>query len=268
MRACVAEASGGKDTLDLHQEKPLDIDAQQALALASQMVGQDSQQNLAPYIQQIQALSQKVAQAQQHQQEAAASADPTAQVLLKTQMAETQRKQQEAQMQMQFDSQKQSQEYQLKIAELQQKVQELQAKYSTQSNIDSQRNATDIAMANINNAARERVAMINAGAQMDQQQAQLESQQNMSAMEATIAAENDVRQHGLAVQQQAFDQQASQVQHQIELQQANQQHQQGLQQADQQHQQGLQQADQQHQQQLAQMAQQQAAQPQTPTEGQ
>ena len=268
MRACVAEASGGKDTLDLHQEKPLDIDAQQALALASQMVGQDSQQNLAPYIQQIQALSQKVAQAQQHQQEAAASADPTAQVLLKTQMAETQRKQQEAQMQMQFDSQKQSQEYQLKIAELQQKVQELQAKYSTQSNIDSQRNATDIAMANINNAARERVAMINAGAQMDQQQAELESQQNMSAMEATIAAENDVRQHGLAVQQQAFDQQASQVQHQIELQQANQQHQQGLQQADQQHQQGLQQADQQHQQQLAQMAQQQAAQPQTPTEGQ
>ena len=110
--------------------------------------------------------------------------------------------------------------------------------------------------------------MINAGAQMDQQQAELESQQNMSAMEATIAAENDVRQHGLAVQQQAFDQQASQVQHQIELQQANQQHQQGLQQADQQHQQGLQQADQQHQQQLAQMAQQQAAQPQTPTEGQ
>ena len=271
MRSYVAQASGGKDTLDLHQEKPLDLDAQQALALASQMVGQDAQQNMMQYVQQIQALAQKVAQAQQHQQESAASADPTAQVLLKTQMAETQRKQQEAQMQMQFNNQKQSQEYQLKIAELQQKVQELQAKYSTQTNIDSQRNATDIAMANINNAARERVAMINAGAQMNQQQAQLEAEQNMSAMEATTAAENDIRQHGLAVQQQAFEQQAQQVQKQIEMQQGQQQHAQQLQQNAQQHAQGMQQADQQHQQQIAQMQEQQAAQPQppqTPTEGQ
>ena len=267
MRAYVAQASGGKDTLDLHQEKPLDLDAQQALALASQMVGQDAQQNMAQYVQQIQALAQKVAQAQQHQQEAAANADPTAQVLLKTQMAETQRKQQESQMQMQFNNQKQSQEYQLKIAELQQKVQELQAKYSTQTNIDSQRNATDIAMANINNAAKERVAMITAGAQMNQQQAQLEAEQNMSAMEATTAAENDIRQHGLAVQQQAFEQQAQQVQKQIEMQQGQQQHAQELQQNAQQHAQGLQQADQQHQQQMAQMQQQQEQQPQTP-EGQ
>ena len=271
MRAYVAQASGGKDTLDLHQEKPLDLDAQQALALASQMVGQDAQQNMTQYVQQIQALAQKVAQAQQHQQESAASADPTAQVLLKTQMAETQRKQAESQARMQLDNQKQSQEYQLKIAELQQKVQELQAKYSTQTNIDSQRNATDIAMANINNAARERVAMITAGAQMNQQQAQLDAEQNASAMDATIAAENDIRQHGLAVQQQAFEQQAAQVQKQIEMQQGQQQHAQQLQQNAQQHAQGLQQADQQHQQQMAQMQQQQeqaAQQPQTPTEGQ
>jgi hypothetical protein len=102
---------------------------------------------------------------------------------------------------------------------------------------------------------------------MNQQQAQLEAEQNMSAMEATTAAENDIRQHGLAVQQQAFEQQAQQVQKQIEMQQGQQQHAQELQQNAQQHAQGLQQADQQHQQQMAQMQQQQEQQPQTP-EGQ
>jgi len=267
MRAYVAQAAGGKDMLDLHQEKPLDLEAQQALALASNMVDQDAKMNLQQYVQQISMLAQKVAQAQQAQQESAAIADPTAQVLLKTQMAETQRKMQEAQMQLQFDNQKQAQEYQLKIAQLQQKVQELQAKYQTQTNIDNQRNATDIAMANINNAARERVAMISAKAGMDQTQKQLEADQNMSAIEAINASNQDIRQHGLAIQQQAFEQQAQQVQNQIELQQAQQQHAQEMAQSAQQHQQGLQQAQQQHEQQLAQQQQAAAAQ-QPPTEEQ
>jgi len=266
MRAYVAQAAGGRDVLDLHQEKPLDIESQQALALASNMVDEDAKVNLSQYVQQISALAQKVAQAQQAQQESAAIADPTAQVLLKTQMAETQRKSQEAQMQLQFDNQKQSQEYQIKIAQLQQKVQELQAKYSTQTNIDNQRNATDIAMANINNAAKERVAMISAKTGMDQMQAKLEADQNMSAIEAINASNQDIRQHGLAIQQQAFEQQAQQVQNQIEVQQAQQQHAQQMAQSAQQHQQGLQQAQQQHEQQLAQ--QQQAAAQQPPTEEQ
>jgi len=268
MRGMVAQATGGKDTLELHQEKPLDKEAQQALALASQMVNQDSQQELGQYIQQIQALAQKVAQAQQAQQQQMLGQDPTANVILQTQMAETKRKAEESAARMQLENQKQQQDYQIKIAELQQKVQELQAKYQTQSNIDSQQNAKDIALANINNAAKERVAMITAGAQMDQQQAQLEHEQNMSALEATMAAEQDIRQHGLAVQQQAFEQQAAQVQNAIELQQAQQQHEQEIAQAAQQHQQGLMQSDQQHQQQMAQMQEQQAQQPQTPTEGQ
>jgi hypothetical protein len=268
MRGMVAQAAGGKDTLNLHQEKPLDRQAQQALALASQMVNQDSQQELAPYVQQIQALAQKVAQAQQAQQQQMLGQDPTANVILQTQMAETKRKAEESAARMQLENQKQQQEYQIKIAQLQQKVQELQAKYQTQSNIDSQQNAKDIALANINNAAKERVALITSGAQMDQQQAQLEHEQNLSAMEATIAAEQDIRQHGLAVQQQAFEQQAAQVQNAIELQQAQQQHEQEIAQAAQQHQQGLMQSDQQHQQQMAQMQEQQAQQPQTPTEGQ
>jgi hypothetical protein len=268
MRSYVAQASGGRDTLELHQEKPLDLDAQQALALASQMVNQDSQNSLGPFVQQIQGLAQKVSQAQQKQQESTALADPTAQVILKTQMAETQRKTQEAQAKMQLNTQKSQQEYQIKIAELQQQVQELVAKYQTQSNIDSQQNAKDIALANINNAARERVAMISAGAQMDQQQRQLEHEQNLSAMEATIAAENDIRQHGLEVQKQAFEQQAAQVQHQVELEQAQQAHQQEIEQSAQQHAMGMQQSDQQHQQQMAQAQEQQALQPQPPTQGQ
>lgn len=273
MRSYVAQAAGGKDVLNLHQENALDLEAQQALALASQMVDQDSKENMAQYVKQISALAQKVAQAQQAQQENMANADPTARVILKTQMAETQRKSQESQAKMQMEMQQDQQTYQLKIAELQQKVQELQAKYGTQTSIDNQRNATDIAMANINNAAKERVAMITTGAQMDSIQAQLEADQDKSAMEAIQAASQDIRQHGLAVQQQQFDQQSQQVQAQIEAQkgqqqlaQQNQQHQQGLQQADQLHQQGLQQADQQHQQQLAQMQAQQEQQQAAPTQ--
>ena len=273
MRGYVAKASGGKDKFDLHKEKALDGDAQKALAVASRMVDNDAKTNLAPYMQQVQALAQKVAQAQQSQQQASMMSDPTAAVIMQTQMAETKRKSEEAQANMQLDSKKMQQDYQVKVAELQQKVQELQAKYQTQTSIDNQRNATDIAMANINNAAKERVAMIGAQTQMSQQQIALDSEQNQSAMEAINASNADIRQHGLAVQQQTFQQQAEQVKNQIAMQNTQQQHEQELQQADQQHQQSLQQADQQHQQAMAQAAQQQAAQPEqtqptTPTEGQ
>jgi hypothetical protein len=238
MRGYVAQASGGRDALELHQEKPLDQEAQQALAIASQMVNQDSQQEMQPFIQQIQGLAQKVQQANQQRQEAAAMADPSAAVFMKTQMAETDRKAKESQAKMQAEMQKSQQEYEIKIKEMEQQVQELIAKYQTQSNIDSQRNATDIAMANINNAAKERVAMIQAGAQLDSQQRQLEHEQNVSAFEATRAAEQDIRQHGIAVQQQAFQAQADQQNHQLELEKqallADQQHQQQMAQQEQQ----------------------------------
>ena len=245
MRSYVAQASGGKDTLNLHQENALDIESQQALALASHMVDQDAKENMSEFSQRISTLAQKVQQAQQAQQQQAANSDPTAQVILKTQMAETQRKTQESQAKMQLEMQQDQQNYQLEVARLQQQVQELQAKYSTQTNIDNQRNATDIAMANINNAAKERIAMISAGAQMDQQQAQLDHEQNQSAMQAIAASDQDIRQHGLTVQQQAFEVQANQVKQQADAQQkaalAAQQHGQQLQQNDQQHQQALEQ---------------------------
>ena len=153
------------------------------------------------------------------------------------------------------------QDFQLRVAELQQEVQDLQTKYTTQTNIDNQRNATNIAMANINNAAKERIAEIGAHREMERQQEMLRHEQDLSAMEAIQTAENDIRQHGLAVRKQVFEQQAQQVQQAIDAQQAQQQHIQALQQAQQQHEQGLQQAAEQHAQQM-QMQQQQQQPPQ------
>jgi hypothetical protein len=219
MRGYVAQASGGRDTLELHQEKPLDIESQQALALASQMVSEDAQQSLGQYIPQIQQLAQKVQQAQQAQQQNIAANDPTAQVILKTQMAETERKAAESQARMQLEAAKDKQDYDLSIAELQRKVAELQTKYHTQTVVDANRNATQIAMADINNASRERVATINADAQLSQDQMAMAHEQNLTAMEASHAAQQELRQHGLEVEKKQFEQQAQAVQQQIGAQQ-------------------------------------------------
>ncbi len=245
MRSYVAEASGGRDTLELHQEKPLDIESQQALALASQMVSEDAQQVLGTYIQQIQQLAQKVQQAQQAQQQNIANSDPTAQVILKTQMAETERKAAESQAKLQQAASKDKQDYELKIAELQQKVAELQTKYHTQTVVDQNKNATNIAMADINNASRERVATINANAQLSQDQMAMAHEQNLTAMEASHAAQQELQQHGLEIEKRQFEQQAQAVQQQIAAQQQQEQtgleHAAAMQQADQSHQQALEQ---------------------------
>ena len=148
--------------------------------------------------------------------EQAANSDPTAQALLKTQMAETERKTQEFQMKMQTEVQRMQQEHQIKVAELQQKVQELVAKYQTQSQVDSQKNATNIALANINNASRERVADTQVGMQNDALQMQLENEQVMSAIDAINVADEDIRKHGIAIEQQVFEQQAQAVQSAID----------------------------------------------------
>ena len=185
-------------------------------------------------------------------QQSAAEADPTAQVILKTQMAETQRKSQEAQSKMQLETTSQQQEYQIKIAELQQKMADLETKYRTQSSIDSQRNATQIAMADINNSSRERIAEISAKAQLSQSQLQMQHEQDTTAFMTSQEASTDLRQHGLEIQQQAFTQQAEQAQQaaQAQQQQADQAHQAQQQQQQQVHEIGQQQMDQAHQQQM------------------
>jgi hypothetical protein len=216
MRSYVAQASGGRDVLELNQEKPLTLESQQALALASQMVSQDSQQDLTQYVQQVQQLAQKVQQAKQMQQEAAAAADPTAQVILKTQMAETERKAKEAQAKMAQQGQKDKMDYELSIADLQRQVAELQAKYETQTRIDASKNATQVALAEINNSSRERVAMINAEMALSADQMAMMHEQNQTALEATNSAEQEIRQHGLQVEQRMMEQQAAQTQALIE----------------------------------------------------
>ncbi len=208
MRAYVAQAAGGKDVFNLHEEKPLDLEGQQALAVAADLVNQDSQQMQA-YVQQIGALAQKVQQMQQMQQMQAANADPTAQVILKTQMAETQRKAQEAQAKMQLEMGQDKQNYELQVAKLQQQMAELQAKYQTQTKIDAQQNATQIALADINNSSRERVAAMGANIEMTKNQLRMQHEQDLTAFKASQEANKDIRQHGLEVEQQVFAQQAA-----------------------------------------------------------
>ena len=222
MRSYVAQAAGGEDTLNLHQEKPLDIEAQQALALASQMVSQDSQQNMQEYTQQIQALAQKVQEAEKAKQQAAADADPTAQVILKTQMAETQRKQAETQIKYELMAAKEKQSYDLQVAELERKVVELRNKYEVQTSLDSQKNTTQVALADINNASRERIATINANLALTKDQMALAHEQNVLGLQATQAAQDDLRKHGIKMQQDMFAKEAEKtkmiMQHQVEQQ--------------------------------------------------
>jgi hypothetical protein len=212
MRSYVAQAAGGRDTLELHQEKPLDLEAQQALALASDMVTQDAQASMQTFIPEIQALAQKVQQAVQAQQQNMANSDPTAQVILKTQMAETQRKQAESQARMQLDAEKSKQDYQLRIAELQRQVAELETKYQTQSAIDSNKSTTQIALADVNNASRERVAAIAAQAGLTADQMAMAHEQNQTAFQASNAAQQELTRHGLDIEKRAFEQQAAQTQ--------------------------------------------------------
>ena len=267
MRAYVAHASNGKDTFGLNEEKPMDHKAQQALAIAAQMVDQDSQQIMAPYMPQITALAQKVAQAQQQQQQAAMSSDPTANVIMQTQMAETKRKAEESAAKMQQENATDQQEFKLKVAQLQQKMQELQAKYDTQTKLDANRNATQIAMSDLNNSSRERIAEIGAQAGLTSDQLAMQHEQDQTALMASQEAQADLRQHGLEVQQMAFDQQAQaaqlQAQHAQEAQQQANQHQMDMfsQQQDQTHQAG-----QQNQQLAAQQQQAALQQQQPPTE--
>lgn len=203
MRAYVAQAAGGRDTLELNQEKPLDLEAQQALALASQMVSEDSQA-LQPYVQQIQALAQKVQQAKEAQMQMLATNDPTAQVIMKTQMAETQRKQQEAQARMQLEQAKSEQDYELKLAELQRKVMELQSKYEVQTQLDNQKNSTNIAINSMNNSSRERVAAMQTQAELTTHELDLAQEQAMLGIQAVNEAERDIRQHGIELERQSF----------------------------------------------------------------
>lgn len=201
MRTYVSHAAGGEDAFKLNEERTLDPEAQQALALASQMVNQDAQQVFQGINPIITKLVQQMQQAKQAQMQQAAMSDPTAQALLQSQMAETKRKTEEASAKFQLEREKMQAAMADKVRDMEAKLAEIQAKLGLEQQLASQDNAAKVAIADINNASKERVAMISAGAQLDGIQAEQQHAQEMTALEAERQAYADLRQHGLDQEQ-------------------------------------------------------------------
>jgi chaperonin GroES len=197
MRNYVKYATGGEDTFKLNEERQLDGAAQEALAVAAQLVNQDSQQVFQGITPIVQKLVEQQQQAAQNQMQQAAMADPTAQALVQTQVAETKRKAEEAQARFQLEREKMQAEMADKVRDLEAKLAELQAKMSLEQQLTDQDNAAKIAIADINNASKERVATIAAGQQMNQMQQQQAHEQGMLAMEAQQQAYKDMQQHDM-----------------------------------------------------------------------
>ena len=105
---------------------------------------------------------------------------------------------------MQMEQAKSQQDYELKIAELQRKVLELQSKYEVQTELDNQKNSTNVAINSMNNSSRERVAAMQAQAQLSAQEIALAQEQAMLGIQAVNEAERDIRQHGIEIERQNF----------------------------------------------------------------
>lgn len=197
MREYVKYAGGGEDPFKLHEERQLDAAAQEALSAAAQLVAQDSEETFQPITPIIQQLVQQMQQSQQSKMQQAAAADPTAQALVQTQMAETKRKAEETAARLKLESEKMQMQMADKVREMEVKMAELQAKLGLQQELKSQDNSVKIALADINNASKERVAAIAAEQQLTVMQEQQAHQQAMTAMEAENQAYSDLRQYGL-----------------------------------------------------------------------
>jgi len=209
MRNYVSHAAGGEDAFKLNEERKLDQAAQEALAMAAQLVNQDAQTTFKGINPIVQQMMQQMQQNKQSQMQSAAMADPTSQALIQTQMAETKRKTEEAQAKFQLEREKMEAEMADKVRDMQAKLAEVQAKLGLQQQLADQDNAAKVAIADINNASKERVAMINADQALSAQQVQQQHSQEMTALEAESQAYADLRKHGLdqdqAEQQRAHD---------------------------------------------------------------
>jgi hypothetical protein len=209
MRNYVSHAAGGEDAFKLNEERKLDQAAQEALAMAAQLVNQDAQTTFKGINPIVQQMMQQMQQNKQSQMQSAAMADPTSQALIQTQMAETKRKTEEAQAKFQLEREKMQAEMADKVRDMQAKVAEIQAKLGLQQQLADQDNAAKVAIADINNASKERVAMIAADQALSAQQVQQQHSQEMTALEAESQAYADLRKHGLdqdqAEQQRAHD---------------------------------------------------------------
>jgi hypothetical protein len=105
---------------------------------------------------------------------------------------------------MQMDQQKSQQDYEIKLAELQRKVLELQSKYEVQTELDNQKNSTNVAINSMNNSSRERVAAMQAQLQITNQEMALAQEQARLGIQAVNEAEKDIRQHGIEIEKQQF----------------------------------------------------------------
>ena len=207
MRNYVSHAAGGEDAFKLNEERKLDQAAQEALAMAAQLVNQDAQTTFKGITPIVQQMMQQMQQNKQSQMQAAAMADPTSQALIQTQLAETKRKTEEAQAKFQLEREKMQAEMADKVRDMQATLAEVQAKLGLQQQLADQDNAAKVAIADINNASKERVAMINADQALSAQQVQQQHSQEMTALEAESQAYADLRKHGLD-QEQAEQQRA------------------------------------------------------------
>jgi hypothetical protein len=218
MRNYVSHAAGGEDAFKLNEERKLDQAAQEALAMAAQLVNQDATKTFEGINPIIQQLVQQMQQAKQSQMQMASMADPTSQALVQTQMAETKRKTEEAQARFQLEREKMQAEMADKVRDMQAKLAEIQAKLGLQQQLADQDNAAKVAIADINNSSKERVAMINADQALSAQQVKQQHSQEMTALEAESQAYADLRKHGLdqaQAEQQRAHEEAMQAQQQL-----------------------------------------------------
>jgi hypothetical protein len=222
MRNYVSHAAGGEDVFKLHEERKLDKEAQAALSAAAQLVNKDSAQSFAPIMPIVSNMVQQVQKTQQAKMQQMAASDPTAQALVQTQMAETKRKTDEAVAKLQLEREKMQMELQDKVRDMQAAVQELQAKLGLEQQLKSQDNAVKVAMADINNSSKERIAEISAKQQLTATEMQQQHAQNQTALEAETQAYADLRAHGIQ-QAQAEQQQAHEATMQAQQQLAQQQ---------------------------------------------
>ena len=193
----IKQSAGGQDIFDLHKEKPVDIETQQAISLASQFAQQEAGQELQQLMPAIQQLVQRVQQQAQAQRENVQ--DPTAQAIIKTQMAETQRKTQEMQAKFQLDQQKMQLDQQKEMQQMQQKFAELQLKFKeSQDQLLAQ-----IQLANVNNESKERIEEMKMGAAQSQAdiEAGLRQAENAAQAQSDLQADLRAKKHELMMGQ-------------------------------------------------------------------
>ena len=209
----------GEDIFDLHRERPLTVQEQQSLAMMVQSkVSQHIQDTMGAYLPMIGQLHEKASKLQKAAQESAMLTDPSAAVLLKTEQAKLQFEQERTKGEFAAKSKEQEMKFQTEIDKLIAKYDELASKAEADDQLDSNKNATAVAIASMNNAAKERLEQIKLSQQATAEQMALEHERNMAATTAAQQAQAELQTHGLDMEKQSAASEAQQAQTQLEQQ--------------------------------------------------